>query len=410
MRILWFTNTPGLISGKKNQSGGWISSLQNHVEKSESITLGMVFYSDHQDKPFRQGSSHYYPVVRKGNTRFKRKMMQVAGHTESDENLERFLQIIEEFKPDIIHVHGTENPFGLILRQIDDIPVLISLQGILNVIVKKYFTGVDSYRFSDWRKNWDFFLAKNFSIFKKKADIEREILKNAAYVAGRTDWDRRVSGILAPEARYFHIDESLRPAFYNEIWTPPENGPVRIFSTISDQPYKGVHTLLEAAIELKASGFDFEWHVAGLDWGADMLRLFHREKELTELPLILRGRLNEEEIVGELLDSHFFVQVSQIENSSNSLAEAMMLGLPCIATDTGGTSSMLKDGIHGLLVPEGDAFCVAGTIRECAGNFDNMIQMGKAAREFALKRHSPESILDQLMNTYEEISGRNVMT
>ncbi len=404
MRILWFTNTPGLISGKKNLSGGWISSLQAQVEKNEDHVLGMVFYSDHQSNPFRQGSTHYYPVVRKGNTRLKRKWLQVLGKTERDENLDRFTGIIEEFKPDIIHVHGTENPFGLIQNRITDIPVLISLQGIINVIMKKYFTGVDSYRFSDWRKNWDFFMAKNFSIFRKKADIEREILKQAKFLAGRTDWDRHVSGILAPKATYFHVNESLRPSFYTDRWIPPtEIKPFRIFSTLSDQPYKGVNVMLEAALELHGAGFEFEWHVAGLDWGSEMVRMFSREKELSGLPIHLRGRLNEEEMVSELKRAHCFVQVSQIENSSNSLAEAMMLGLPCIATAAGGTFSLLKDHEDGLLVPEGDSLCVAGTIQAYASRYDELIRMGENARERALNRHDPDRVTAQLFDAYNEI-------
>lgn len=406
MRILWFTNTSGLISGNTNASGGWISSLQSYLEKSGDYELGMVFYSDYHKKPFRQGGTHYFPVVRKGNTRWKRKVMQVTGRVEREENMTRFREIIEQFNPQLIHIHGTENPFGLIQEQ-TDLPVLISIQGILNPISHKYFSGVNSYRFSDWRKNWDFFLAKNYSIFKKKADIERRIFRNAQFLAGRTDWDRRVSGLLAPQAHYYHIGESLRAVFYQEHWQPPaDNSPFRIFTTLSDHPYKGVHMLLESAIELHRSGFRFEWEVAGIGWDADMLRLFHRESELREVPLKLLGRLDENSMVEHLKQAHCFVQVSQIENSPNSLAEAMLLGLPCIATAVGGTFSMLQDGTEGLLVPEGDPFSLAGTVRELSAEYEAGIRMGTAARARALERHDPEQVMDELMRTYEQVLNR----
>lgn len=403
MRILWFTNTPGLISGKKDSSGGWISSLQENLEKKGGHELGLVFYSDSQSNPTRQGATHYFPIKRKGNTRLKRKWMQILGTTEMDENVEKFVAVVNQFKPDIIHVHGTENPFGLIIPHVGNVPVLVSIQGILNVIIKKYFSSIDSYRFSDWRKNWDFFMAKNFTIIKKKADIEREILKDTRFIAGRTEWDRQVARVLAPQARYFHIDESLRPIFYGSKWDQRKNIKFKLFSTISDQPYKGVQVLLEAAIELHRSGFDFEWKVAGLDWGSDMLRMFHVETDLQGVGLNLMGRLTQEKIVEELLSANCFVQVSQIENSSNSLGEAMMLGLPCIATATGGTASMLKDKMEGVLVPEGDPFCLAGAIIEYSERYEELIKMGQAARIRAKERHDPGRVIEQLFTTYEEV-------
>ncbi len=403
MRILWFTNTPGLISGSKNLSGGWISSLQEQVEKQGEFELGLVFYSDHQKNPFRQGSTHYFPVVRKGNTRFKRKMMEIMAQTSRNENLGRFLEIIEHFKPDLIHIHGTENPFGLIIPHTGNIPVLLSIQGIMNSILKKYFSGIDTYRFSDWRKNWDFFLARNYTIYKKRAAIEREILASVKHVAGRTDWDRLIAGLLAPKASYYHINESLRPVFYQSEWKPPRNKKIRLFSTVSDQPYKGVNVLLEAAIELHRAGLEFEWRVAGIDWSAVMLKMFHHEVGLNEIPVHLCGKLDQDEMVNELLGADCFIQVSQIENSSNSLAEAMMLGLPCIATAAGGTFSMLRNGKDGVLAPEGDPFALAGTILEYSNRYEELIEMGASARVHALKRHDPETVIGQLMSTYKTL-------
>lgn len=40
---------------------------------------------------------------------------------------------------------------------------------------------------------------------------------------------------------------------------------------------------------------------------------------------------------------------SHIENSPNNLCEAMILGMPCIATDAGGTSTLLSNMKDGLL-------------------------------------------------------------
>lgn len=52
----------------------------------------------------------------------------------------------------------------------------------------------------------------------------------------------------------------------------------------------------------------------------------------------------------EMLKSRMFVLSSNYEGMSNSLIEAMCLGLPCISTKVSGSVDLIKDGNNGLLV------------------------------------------------------------
>jgi glycosyltransferase involved in cell wall biosynthesis len=58
-----------------------------------------------------------------------------------------------------------------------------------------------------------------------------------------------------------------------------------------------------------------------------------------------------------VLDSAMFVSSSDYEGLSNSMIEAMAIGLPCICTDClgGGTREVMVDGENGLIVPVNDA-------------------------------------------------------
>lgn len=58
-----------------------------------------------------------------------------------------------------------------------------------------------------------------------------------------------------------------------------------------------------------------------------------------------------------ILKSAMFVSSSDYEGISNSMIEAMAIGLPCVCTDCGGGGAreMISDGENGLLVPVGDA-------------------------------------------------------
>lgn len=56
-------------------------------------------------------------------------------------------------------------------------------------------------------------------------------------------------------------------------------------------------------------------------------------------------------------DYAMFVSSSDFEGLSNSMVEAMAIGMPCVCTDClgGGAKEMIKDGENGLLVPMNDA-------------------------------------------------------
>ncbi len=53
---------------------------------------------------------------------------------------------------------------------------------------------------------------------------------------------------------------------------------------------------------------------------------------------------------------------SSWENFPHMLVEALALGTPVIATETGGVSEIVRDGENGLLVPPGDPAALAATI------------------------------------------------
>ena len=94
---------------------------------------------------------------------------------------------------------------------------------------------------------------------------------------------------------------------------------------------------------------------------------------------------------------------SHIENSPNNLCEAMILGLPCIATHAGGTASILKDHEEGFIIQDGDPWVMAGAIIEMINNPEQAILYGQNARKKALVRHDREAIVKSLLETYQDI-------
>lgn len=94
-----------------------------------------------------------------------------------------------------------------------------------------------------------------------------------------------------------------------------------------------------------------------------------------------------------------FLITSDFEGISNSLLEAMAVGLPCVSTDhtPGGARMLIKHGENGLLAPVEDAEKLADCMCQFAENSELAKNCGEKARE-VLTRFSPEKIIDQWEN------------
>ncbi len=410
IRVLWFANTPGLSAGYLKISlaaGGWISALQQAVEAVPECRLGFVFYTGQAMAPFEYGKTWYYPVQPLGRSKRKRLVNRINGRVEADENLPGFLRAIEQFKPDLIHIHGTEFPFGLILREVREIPVVVSIQGNLTVYREKYFAGLSlPGLWKGWRTGYPFYGA-DYKIWGRRMEIEQEILRGTRFVFGRTDWDRRIAGVLAPDAAYFHVNEVIRPKFYGLDWAVGKRGAVPLFFTTSSPSiYKGFETIIDTARVLIGNGVAFEWRVAGLKADDPLVRLICEDRKIDRLEALnirLLGTLSEEGVADQLLVSDAYIQVSHIENSPNSVCEAMLAGVPVIASFAGGTGSLLKDGVHGVLVQDGDPYVLAGAMREVLEQPEKHATMAAEGRRVAQRRHDPGAIVTAMLERYREI-------
>ena len=104
------------------------------------------------------------------------------------------------------------------------------------------------------------------------------------------------------------------------------------------------------------------------------------------------------------LEADVFLLPSGCENSPNSLGEAMLLGLPCVASAVGGIPSMLANGTEGLLYGDAlDADALARAVLQVLHSPDGGAAMGRAARARALQTHDAARNAADLLHIYESI-------
>ena len=414
MKVLWFTNTPCGAIEKLNPNnmfgGGWLVSLEKELVKEKSIELHVAFYWHENLQPFEYKGVHYHPVYRDNGSKFKRLLKRYFKRTPDDEKeLSKLLRIANEIEPCIIHIHGTENNFGLLNSKVKT-PILLSIQGLLLPCYQMLFVGIPENIISKQEKlPQKLFLntIKNHRFyFEQRALKEKEILLNSLNVMGRTNWDNRITRFLAPKSNYFFGNEILRDSFYQNNWEKKSfENCIQLITTTSDSYYKGFETIVDTAILLNDCKFEFHWKVIGLTKNSESVQVVKNWKKinLQNINIELLGKKNEHEISDLLLKSDIYVQTSHIENSPNSLCEAMMIGIPIIASNSGGTSSLLTNETDGQLFQNGDFYSLASLINSTSIEFEKVYGYAKHAKEKAKNRHNKEKILARIIETYKQI-------
>lgn len=105
------------------------------------------------------------------------------------------------------------------------------------------------------------------------------------------------------------------------------------------------------------------------------LRIYGRGEEKDNLIALTKRKDLEKSVIFEdfapdiherILDAAMFVFTSDYEGLSNSMLEALAIGLPCVCTDCdgGGARMMIQDHINGILVPVGDVQAVYNGMKE----------------------------------------------
>jgi len=418
MRVLWFTTTPShgaTFLNHKDVGCSWIESLESSLTKKEDIQLGIAFlWSGKKTQSYKIDRTWYYPITPKVVKGKLRKFYSRWSHKITvKENVPEYLKVVKEFAPDIIHIFGTENDYGMMIPEID-VPCVIHIQGSLIMCNHKWYSGLTKSDVFSYSGKWQLLkghgLFHSYLTFKKAADRERVIFKNSRYFAGRTDWDRRLTTTLSPAATYFHCDEMMRPVFYLHRWAQHTRKHYIIISVIRNVIYKGLETVYETKGMLDSlfPGLQITWKIVGVSEQDEIAFLVQRKYRgaWAKAGIQLLGPLQENELLNEMLNADLFVHPSHIENSSNGLCEAMLLGMPALATYAGGTSSLLTDKEEGLLVQDGDPYSLAGAIAELIRKRDYAKGLGTKARARAIARHDPAKIVDEVMNIYSSVISK----
>jgi glycosyltransferase involved in cell wall biosynthesis len=294
-------------------------------------------------------------------------------------NVKHQVKEIDTIKPDLVHAHGTERAYAM-AGVASGRPCLVSMQGIVTEIHR---------------------LHPNLgSSFIRR--MEQRTVKRARFFGCRTDFDTGFVRRFNSAARIFTLHEAMNPVYFDNEWKP--NPSETIMFVGSFLRHKGLPFLLEAVALVKQRRPQVTLNIVGTnspDRSSGFCQIWNRLNLNANVKFC--GWQPAEEIARLHLESQVFVLPSQNENSPNALAEAMVSGMPVIATRVGGIPSLVQDGETGLLVPWGDPRALAEKIDWLLARPEERARLGQNARRIARARHAPDKVAAETVVAYKEI-------
>lgn len=391
-------------------SGSWVMALQQALEE-QPVRLILCAYSPAVSKTQRReiGGVVYLALPAAGG----KEALQAA---------------LAADQPDLLQIFGTENDHAVwALENFAPQKTLLYIQGLAGPCGEHMADGLPP-RFLRRQRMKERLAARTGGAtvrqlregLLEKGEAEKKVFALAQNVLGRTEWDKAFTASVNPQARYYKLNEILRAPFYSGGWQRDPLRRPRIFVSQGNTPLKGLHRVIEALPAIAARYPDVQVDVAGwppprkgallqpvMNWLAEYPGYLDQLARRLGVADRIRytGVLNAEAMKTCFLQSSVFLLPSSLENSPNSLGEAMLLGMPCAAANVGGVPSMMEDKKEGLLFdparPDQMTQAVLALLDDPAG----AEAMGKAARARAMADHDPKAIAAAQMALYNQLCG-----
>ena len=417
MKILWIVNSVlndlSVHLYGKGSNGVWMDALLGDFKErgEHTLCIATVLPVKERVRYEKDGVVYYalpnaYPLLYKENNK---------------KNQNEWKRLLEEEKPDLIQVWGTEFTHGLCaLRLAKGIPSVVYMQGYLGSIARYYQAGIDYKTLKKSRTFRD--VLKKDSILQqqkkyvKSAVKEKETLRLSGNIISENEWCNANIRAIVPEIRVHDCALSINKVFAEKKWSLDNVERHSIMCTASGYTIKGLHMVFRAAALLKEKYPDLKVYVPGTKMvgGTSFKGKLRKngytkyiEKLIKELDIekhvVWLGRMPQEALAEQYKKSHVFMMSSAIENHSSSLKEAMMVGVPCVSSAVGGIPEYVRHGENGYLYRFEEYAVAAKYIEDIFENDELAEQLSQNARADMLKLHEGADLYEKIICIYQNV-------
>ncbi len=290
---------------------------------------------------------------------------------------QQFDQALLDFKPDLIHAHfATEaTAAGIQLSQTYKLPFTFTAHGY------------DIYR-------------KPPADFHQRAALSDGLITvseaNRRYISDRFDLPKNTIAL---------IPSGVDPALFQPLPDHIRGKLPLIVCVARLVPVKNLPLLLTACAILKAEGLKFRCAIVGEGRCREALEQMQVRFGLEKI-LLLAGAADESQVVNWWQQADIAVLSSLSEGMPVSLLEAAACAVPIVASDVGGISELVEDGLTGFLISSGEAPALAKHIRYLMMHPREATQMGQRARKRVAQNFSMTRQGDLLLERWGDILNR----
>lgn len=372
MRILWISNIE--LTGELKGSGSWIFAMANALVNTGAIQLynitqGKVKYATRQD--FQSITQWLVPF----------ESLKSNGLPCSKTILE-IQRIVDDIKPEIIHIWGTENYWGLLTaRGYIKGNIILEIQGLKFAIANYFYSGltlrdiIKCFGLKEFLKPSVSLIGINYS-FKKWGKFEKEMLTSHRIISTQSNWVRAYVKEVNPLAQIFNTSILLRTEFVEtEKWNVEKCVPYQVFtSASSDLSYKGLHVLLDAIAILKKRYARIRLCIAGSTKSGLREAGYSKwiKKKIKQLGINENiswiGPLDARNLILQMHKANVVVVPSFVESYCLALDEALTVGVPTVASFAGAMPELAIHEKTALFFPPGDIAMCANAIEKFFAN------------------------------------------
>lgn len=242
-------------------------------------------------------------------------------------------------RPDVVHAWGTERGAALVASRLG-YPYLVTIQGLLTWYQQIIpFTVYDS------------FVAK----------LEQVALRRARWATTEAVFSAQYLRERYPQLNVMQVEHAPQRSFH-QVERRPQSKPLR-FLTVGTLDYRKGSDLLFRALNQLLPQFPFEVVVVGGSGGVFIDRLRAELSPGLWERVRFRTGLSPAEVGQELAVATLKILPTRADTSPNAVKEAVVAGVPVVASRIGGIPDYVRPGENGLLFESGDLVSLVGAIQ-----------------------------------------------
>jgi colanic acid/amylovoran biosynthesis glycosyltransferase len=190
---------------------------------------------------------------------------------------------------------------------------------------------------------------------------------------------------------------------------PPASGPIQILTVARLVEVKGIEYAIRAVARVRRHEPNIAFRIVGDGPLRDSLTRLARDLDVSDCVEFL-GAQTHQALTSLYAQAHLFVLPSIVasdgaeEGLGGVLTEAQAVGLPVVATETGGIPENVLNGRSGYLVPQRDPDALAERLIHLIDHPDLWAHLGRAGRAHVQKNFDLEKANDRLVRIYRNLA------